>query len=81
MHREAVDQLGVKSSGRNVATLLNTQHEADTAFHRDMLLKLLLCIQFLARQGLPFMGHREDADTFEGTYISSFSCSLKIFLK
>ena len=62
MHREAVDRLAAKSSGRNV----NTQHEADTAFHREMLQNLLSCIQFLSRQGLPFRGHREDAESFEG---------------
>ena len=66
MHREAADRLAAKSSGRNVATLLNTQHEVETAFHREMLLKLLSCIQFLARQGLPFRGHRENANCFEG---------------
>ena len=66
MHREAADRLAAKSSGRNVATLLNTQHEVETVFHRELLLKLLSCIQFLARQGLPFRGHRENADCFEG---------------
>ena len=60
------DRLAAKSSGRNVATLLNTQHEVETAFHREMLLKLLSCIQFLVRQGLLFRGHRENADCFEG---------------
>ena len=45
--------------------MLNTHHEADTAFHREMLQNLLSCIQFLSRQGLPFRGHREDAESFE----------------
>ena len=79
MHREAVDRLAAKSSGRNVATLLNTQHEADTAFHREMLQNLLSCIQFLSRQGLPFRGHREDAESFEGNLYQLLRLQAKNF--
>ena len=31
-----------------------------------MLLKLLSCIRYLARQGLPLCGHHEDSENFEG---------------
>lgn len=31
-----------------------------------MLLKLLSCIRYLARQGLPLRGHHEDPKSFEG---------------
>ena len=31
-----------------------------------MLMKVLSCIRYLARQGLPFHGHNEDAQSFEG---------------
>ena len=31
-----------------------------------MLMKLLSCITYLSRQGLPFRGHYEDAESFEG---------------
>ena len=30
------------------------------------MLKLLSCIKYLGRQGLPFRGHNEDAESFEG---------------
>ena len=35
-------------------------------YHREMLLILLNSIRFLARQGLPFRGHMEDSESFEG---------------
>ena len=79
MHREAVDRLAAKSSGRSVATLLNAQHETDTAFHREMLQNLLSCIQFLARQGLPFRGHREDTESFEGNLYQLLRLQAKNF--
>ena len=57
MHREAVEKLAAKSSRTNVVTQLRIQREADQRFHRDMLMKLLSSITFLARQGLSFRGH------------------------
>ena len=66
MHREAVEKLAAKSSRTNVVTQLRIQCEADQRFHRDMLMKLLSSIRFLARQGLSFRGHTETSETFEG---------------
>ena len=57
MHRESVSYLAIKNSGQ---TLLNHQYEEDAKLHREMLLRLLSCVRFLARQGLPFRGHWED---------------------
>ena len=34
--------------------------------HQHLLLKLLSCIRFLARQGLPLRGHFESADSLQG---------------
>lgn len=66
MHKEAVEKLAAKSSGANVATQLRIQSEATQTFHREMLMKLLSSIRFLARQGLSFRGHTETCETFEG---------------
>ena len=66
MHNEAAVKLAAKSSTTDVAAQLNTQHKTDQAFHRDMLMKLLSCIKFLARQGLPLRGHVEDTESFNG---------------
>ena len=66
MHRESVSYLATKNSAQTVLSLLNHQYEEDAKFHREMLLRLLSCVRFLARQGLPFRGHREDLQSWEG---------------
>ena len=66
VHRESIAKLAAKNSGQSIASALNRQHDEETKFHREMLLKLLSCIRFLARQGLPLRGHREDTESFEG---------------
>ena len=40
MYREAVEKLAI-SKGNSVAAQLNTQLQAENAFHRDMLIKVL----------------------------------------
>ena len=66
VHRESIAKLAAKNSGQSIASALNRQHDEETKFHQEMLLKLLSCIRFLARQGLPLRGHREDTESFEG---------------
>ena len=66
MHKEAVERLPAKSSSANVVTQLRIQCEVDQCFHREMLMKLLSSIRFLACQGLAFRGHTETSDSFEG---------------
>ena len=66
MHREAMMKIAVKSSTTDVAVQLSRQHDADQKNHRAMMLKVLECVRFLARQGLPFRGHHEDSAAFEG---------------
>ena len=66
MHREAVMKLVAKSSTVDVGTQLSRQRDAEQRNHRAMMLKVLECVRFLARQGLPFRGHHEDSAAFEG---------------
>ena len=66
MHKEAVQKLAAKSSGADIATQLRIQCKADQRFHREMLIMVLSSVRFLARQGLPFKGHSETSETFEG---------------
>ena len=66
MHREAAMKISAKSSSTNVAAQLSKHHDVDTKNRRQMLLKLLASVKYLARQGLPFRGHREHSVSFEG---------------
>ena len=61
MHKEANLKLAAKFSGVGIDS---AQHSTDQKHHRCMLLKLLHCIQYLSRQGLPFRGHKEDVDSW-----------------
>ena len=67
LHKEAVLKLAAtKSASSGIGAQLSAQLQRDQNHHRLMLLKLLSCIRYLARQGLPFRGHYEDAESFEG---------------
>ena len=66
MHNQAAMKLAANSITTVVAAQLNTQHKTDQAFYRDMLMKLLSCIKFLARQGLLLHDHVEDTESFNG---------------
>ena len=59
-------KIAAKSNTADVGAHLSKCHEADTKNHRQMLLKPLASIRFLAREGLPFRGHREHSVSFEG---------------
>ncbi len=65
-HKEAISKLQVRSQGVNVEAMISKQHEAEKRSNRTMLMKLLHCIRYLARQGLAFRGHHEDSVAFEG---------------
>lgn len=47
----------------NVGSQLSRQYAIEMAKNRKMLLKVLSCIKFLARQGLPFRGHGDDSES------------------
>ena len=64
MHQEAVMKLAATNTSTGIDVQLSTQLESEQKYHRHhMLMKLLRTIKFLARQGLPFRGHREDIET------------------
>lgn len=65
-HTTALSKLDTIARGTNVLCQLNKGKDTDMKHHREMLLRLLRSIRFLARQGLPFRGHKEDTDSFEG---------------
>ena len=67
MHKEAVLKLAAtKSTANGIDAQLSAQLDFDQRHHRLMLMKLLSCFRYLARQGLPFRGHHEDSESFEG---------------
>ena len=63
MHKEAVLKIATTKS---TSSGIGAQLQRDQKHHQNMLMKLLSCIKYLARQGLPFRGHNEDAESFEG---------------
>ena len=46
----------------NIGAQLSHQYAQEKELNRRMLIKILSCIKFLARQGLPLRGHGADAD-------------------
>ena len=68
MHQEVLLKLTSITSA-NVSGIdirLNSQLEHDQRHHRQMLMKLLTAIRYLARQGMPLRGHNEASESFEG---------------
>ncbi len=47
----------------HISTHLNRQHAIEVAKNKKILLKILSCIKYLARQGLPLRGHDDDSDS------------------
>lgn len=68
MHQEAIMKLAAKSSAVDVSVQLSKSHDAETRNNCAMFLKLLECIRYLARQGLPFCGHHEGSVSFKGNF-------------
>jgi len=65
MNREAVLKLAATSSmTKGIDAQLSAQHDADQRHHKEMSMKLLSCIKYHARQGLPLCGHYEDNQSF-----------------
>ena len=62
-------KLTARSSIVDVGIQLSTQHDVDMKKHCAMFLKLLECVRYLARQGLPFCGHHEDSVSLEGNLL------------
>ena len=66
IHKEAAKKLTAKSSSVHIGAQLSSGKAAEMAFHRSMLLKVLLCIRYLGRQGLALWGHEESIESFDG---------------
>ena len=66
VHKDAISKISSIARGVNIAAILSKERDAELRYHREMLLKLLDCIRFLARQALPFRGHKEDSESMEG---------------
>ena len=58
-------KLAAKASTVDVGVQLSSQRDADMRNGRAMFLKVLECVRYLARQGLPFRSHHEDSVSFE----------------
>ena len=57
MHKEAMLKLAAtKSAATGVDAQLSSHLVSDQSHHRPMLTKLLSCIKYLVRQGLPLRG-------------------------
>ena len=69
VHREVMMKLTARSSIVDVGIQLSTQHDVDMKNHRAIILKLLECVRYLARQGLPFRGRHEDSIFLEGNLL------------
>ena len=66
MHQESCMKLSDKAREVDVWKQLSKARDEEMQTCHAVFLKLLECICFLARQGLPFCGHRENDTTFEG---------------
>ena len=66
MHKDSILKLTAKNKDVGIDAQLSAQLSSDQKHHRSMFMKLLCAIQFLARQGLPFRGHKEGIEVFGG---------------
>ena len=53
----------------DVSALLSSHHEKKQKVHRSNFLKQLVCVRFLARQGIALLKHREDGVSLEGNLL------------
>ena len=74
-------KIAAMSSSTPIAARLNQELATQQEFNKHMLLNLLSCIQFLARQDLPFRGHIEDILHSGVISINSYYITLKLILK
>lgn len=62
-HREAVEVIiSLPVTTMDIGAHLSKQYAQEKELNRKMLIKILSCIQFLDRQGLPLRGHGDDSD-------------------
>ena len=66
MHKDSILKLTAKNKGVGIDAQLSAQLSSDQKYHQLMFIKLLHAVQFLARQGLHFCGHKVDVEAFSG---------------
>jgi len=64
-HAEAIMKWGTYCAGLNVASQLNSKHLEEQRLARRMLLKIILSVRYLGRQGLPVRGHSSSEGNFQ----------------
>ena len=63
-HKEAIEAIvSLPQQVQDVGELLSRSYQEEKATNRRMLLKIVRCIKFLARQGLPLRGVGSDSDS------------------
>ena len=55
--------ISLPATTMNIGAQLSHQYAQEKELNRKMLIKILSCIKFLARQGLPLRGHGDDTDS------------------
>jgi len=84
-HREAVQAIvTVPQQVRDVGELLSKAHQEEKATNQKILLKILQCIRFLARQGLPLrdIGGDSDSNLMQLLYLQCIDCpELSVWLR
>ena len=63
-HREAVELLiTLPATRRDVGEMLSTEHQREKQTNRGMLLKIISCVKYLARQGMALRGDGEEENS------------------
>ena len=61
---EGVDAIiTLPATTMHIGSHLNRQHAIEVAKNKRILLKVLSCVKYLARQGLPLRGHDDDSES------------------
>ena len=69
MHKEAFSKLMSRRKDVSIQAQLATQQERDIQLNRNMFLKVIESVLFLAHQGLPFRGHHDAGSSLEGNLL------------
>ena len=61
-----METLAAKDSSVHIGAQLSSTKATEMAFHRSMLMKVLLFIRYLGQEGLALWGHGKRIESFEG---------------
>ena len=75
-HREAVEIHELPKKTGDVGEKLSTEHKKEKELNREMFRRILQNVRYLARQGLPFRGHDDGANSnfIQLLHLRSFDC-------